>query len=506
SHHNEDTDSGDVGGVVLEQSTGGWTDETTPALEPLVETSAASEQLHAKMFYRPPIFRDNDNKMRYITLGWGILTMLISGTLYGFSVISNNVKTQLHFDQTEINTSISLGDVGIYLGVTVGYLFDLYGPFYTSLIAAVYYIIGYFGFYLMLVDRFPSNPYLLSFFLFMVGQASHASFTAAIISNIHNFSLKHRGKISGGLVGLFATSSGMFGIIYRNTFGVHKDVQGYILFLSILCSIVSFLGAFLLRYIEDLTASTSGTNNTNYNLLTKEDVEESPILKEDTTDDANSPNYLDGKRDISGRNLLKTSEFWLMFTIYFFVAGCGLMFLNNIGSVGKSLNKKENLRTDLVIVFAACNLTGRSTFGLMSDLFSRKISRFWFLFFSATIISITHMFYAFHTDSLYIVATIFTGIGYGGLVSTMVLLTSLRFGVRNFGLNFGLLAIASAAGSLTFGYISGELYDSKADETNDQCFGEQCFFHSFLLSAFCNAFAACIVLYLIFKSRRKSFA
>ncbi|EFA86239.1 hypothetical protein PPL_00801 [Heterostelium album PN500] len=373
----------------------------------------------------------------------------------------------------------------------------------------------------MIKGSLPANAYLLSFFLFLVGQASHASFTASIISNIHNFSLKHRGKVSGALVGLFATSSGVFGIIYRHTFSKTHDVQGYLLFLAILCSTIAFIGAFLIRFIgpkvPDSVIKQSGSGSEleevsdtvkvdekekQYNLLEKDNTDEE--TKEYSLESRSNPNYLDGKRDITGLQLLKTEEFWLLFIIYFFVAGTCLMFLNNIGSVGKANGKSSDLRTDLVIVFAACNLTGRSSFGLLSDLFSRKISRFWFLAISATIISITHLLYAFFTSDFYILATILTGVGYGGLVSTMVLLTSVRFGVRRFGLNFGMLAIASAAGSLSFGFLSGKLYDDHADE-EDECYGEKCFRTAFILSAVFNAMCIGVILFLIHRSKRHTY-
>ncbi|EFA86238.1 hypothetical protein PPL_00800 [Heterostelium album PN500] len=85
--------------------------------EDVMADDADAHQEESKKFYRPPLpsFLDNnDDLMRKITLVLGVLTMLVSGTLYGFAVISVDVKEILDFDQTEISNAISIGDVGIY--------------------------------------------------------------------------------------------------------------------------------------------------------------------------------------------------------------------------------------------------------------------------------------------------------------------------------------------------------------------------------------------------------
>ncbi|EGG14083.1 hypothetical protein DFA_11846 [Cavenderia fasciculata] len=492
-----------------------------------LDSSQQQQKQHTKFFEPPfPPIRD-PNHFRYVSLIWGSLVILISGTLYGFSVVSNEVKHKLGYSQTEINQAISLGDVGIYVGVTVGYLYDRTGPFYTCLIATGFYLLGYFGCYGVVQGALPSHPLLLSFFLFIVGQGSHASFTAAVVSNVYNFPLRHHGKISGLLVGFFAISSGIFSGIYKGTFKKHQDVDGYFMFLALLLASVSLVGAFLVRkigtkQIEQSIQETSPTSS--YELLrrskliqsssqsnlglgttttttttTATEMDQQPSsLEEDGI--KLGPNYLDGKRDISGLELFKTLEFWLFVTIYFFGAGTSLMLLNNIGSIALSLGYKESIQSDLVIVFACSNLVGRLSFGLLSDLLSKRVSRFWFLVLSSLILTITHFVFAF-AKQVFVVVTILTGVGYGGLVSMMVSLATIRFGSRRFGLNFGLMALASAAGSLAFGYISGALYDSMADSQH-QCYGIKCFRSSFLISVAFNGASIFVGLFLIYITKR----
>ncbi|KAM9957681.1 hypothetical protein ACTFIW_012650 [Dictyostelium discoideum] len=554
-------------------------------------------------FYKPPHIIKNKRTQRTISFVWGVLTILISGTLYGFSVISNEVRDRLDYSQTDIGLAISLGDVGIYIGLTVGYFFDLFGPFYTSLLATVLYIIGYMGVWGILKGTIINNVYLLSFFLFLVGQASHATFTASIVPNVHNYTIKHRGKIGGVLVGMFALSSGIFGIIYKSTFKKNNDVEGYLLFLAILLSSVAFISAFIVRVVkvdgveepeiqsdsddadqldnsidkkeqklsdqfnqstEDLTisgnsitnggnigideengtSSSSGgsgsssdnnkgsgdlnssdvnvqkkggklktlinniTNNNNnsldsssYKLLNKiEDFDEVAAIGADLDVERN-PNYLDGRRDISGLKLLKQWEFWLMWIIYFFAAGTSLMFLNNIAVMAQAFNRPSSIHSDLVIIFACSNLAGRAGNGLLSDFISKKYSRFWCVVLSSLILSLTHLVISFELDVLFYPATIITGIGYGGMVSIMVSLTSLRFGPRRFGINFGFLAISSASASLAFSTFSSKIYDSLSVD-GEKCHGTHCFRTCFILSFVFNLVCIFIGMFIIFKHRR----
>eukprot|EP01113_Clastostelium_recurvatum_P046386 TRINITY_DN8122_c0_g1_i3.p1 TRINITY_DN8122_c0_g1~~TRINITY_DN8122_c0_g1_i3.p1 ORF type:complete len:720 (+),score=126.44 TRINITY_DN8122_c0_g1_i3:240-2162(+) len=130
----------------------------------------------------------------------------------------------------------------------MGILFDRMGPRVTCLVASGMLFIGYLFTYMEVSGRFPPNLALLSFFLFIVGQGSHGGFSAAIFANVQNFDTKHRGKVTGLMVGSFAMSSGMFSQIYNYGFS-DKGVSAYILMLAILLGCVMFIGSFLIRII-----------------------------------------------------------------------------------------------------------------------------------------------------------------------------------------------------------------------------------------------------------------
>ncbi|KAM9941547.1 hypothetical protein ACTFIT_008105 [Dictyostelium discoideum] len=524
-------------------------------------------------FYKPPHFIKNVKVQRILSLAWGIFAILASGTLYGFSTISNEVRDTLGYSQTDIALAISMGDVGMYIGLTVGLFFDFFGPFFTNALATVLYVIGCTGVWALVKGHISSSVGLLAFFLFLIGQSSYGTFTACVVANVHNYNILHRGKISGILCGMFALSAAVFSLIYKLFF--EDDLGGYLLFMAILLSIVSLIATYIVRLVRiegveepeilnhsnqdddendkqkqqqqnendevnkekplkiinskdeesnlegsgnsdtkskfvldgsssSISSSSSSSSSSNSSESLQQPNSNSTISSHNQNSiDTSIPNFLDGKRDISGFKLLKMIEFWGLWIIYFFAGGLSIMFLNNIAIMAEAMKESDSVHSNLVIVFSIGNLIGRVGMGFLSDLISKRVSRFWCVVLSSLVLTITHLICAFELKPLLYPATILTGIGYGGIVSIMVLLASFRFGPRRFGLNFGFLALSSASGSLIFSTVSSKIYDGLSENSVDsKCYGNHCFEVSFLLSFALNLLSVIIGLFLIYYTKK----
>ncbi|KAM9991261.1 hypothetical protein ACTFIZ_004678 [Dictyostelium cf. discoideum] len=526
-------------------------------------------------FYKPPHFIKNVKIQRIMSLAWGIFAILASGTLYGFSTISNEVRDTLGYSQTDIALAISMGDVGMYIGLTVGFFFDIFGPFFTNGLATILYVIGCTGVWAIVKGHISSSVGLLSFFLFLIGQSSYATFTACVVANVHNYTILHRGKISGVLCGMFALSAAVFSLIYKLFF--EEDLGGYLLFMAILLSIVSLIATYIVRlvriegveepeildngnkedddengkqkqkqnendeikkekqlkiinskdeesnlegssnsigsdsksklYVLDGSSSSISSSSSSSHSASSESLPQPNSIT--TTSyiqnsiDTSIPNFLDGKRDVSGLKLLKMVEFWGLWIIYFFAGGLSIMFLNNIAIMAEAMGESDSVHSNLVIVFSIGNLIGRVGMGFLSDLISKRVSRFWCVVLASLILTLTHLICAFELKPLLYPATILTGIGYGAMVSIMVLLASFRFGPRRFGLNFGFLALSSASGSLIFSTVSSKIYDGLSENSIDgKCYGNHCFEVSFLLSFALNLLSVIIGLLLIYYTKK----
>ncbi len=57
---------------------------------------------------------------RIVAFVAGLFSCLVSGTLYGFGSFAPSMQDVFQWDQTSINLVGSVGDIGLYLGFTMG--------------------------------------------------------------------------------------------------------------------------------------------------------------------------------------------------------------------------------------------------------------------------------------------------------------------------------------------------------------------------------------------------
>ena len=85
----------------------------------------------------------------YLAVSAALLLELIAGTPYAFSAYSSDLKHAANLTQTELNAVSSVGNVGLYLGIVGGAIFDAHGPTWTVLagasLSAFGYLLAYFS-------------------------------------------------------------------------------------------------------------------------------------------------------------------------------------------------------------------------------------------------------------------------------------------------------------------------------------------------------------------------
>lgn len=163
-------------------------------------------------------------------------------------------------------------------------------------------------------------------------------------------------------------------------------------------------------------------------------------------------------REYTWHRMLRTAQFWLLFFMYFFGAGAGLMFI----SVASDLGKKAlgSLAFLAVVVLSAGNTSGRVLAGVISD----RIGRQWTLFaefvFQAAVVTTLYLI----ADGaggwpLILVVVFFLGFNYGANLALFPAACKDYFGIRNFGLNYGCLFAAFGAAGLIMPWVNGLIHD-----------------------------------------------
>ncbi|KAE8372676.1 MFS transporter [Aspergillus bertholletiae] len=176
--------------------------------------------------------------------------------------------------------------------------------------------------------------------------------------------------------------------------------------------------------------------------------------------------------DIRGLAMLPKIEFWQLFLMMALLSGIGLMTINNIGNSAKALWKYyddsassrfiQQRQVMHVSVLSFGNFVGRLFSGIGSDLLVKKLdmSRFWCLFISAVVFTVTQLAgAAISNPHQLIVVSAFTGVAYGFLFGVFPSLVAHTFGIGGLSQNWGVMTLAPVLSGNVFNLLYGSIYD-----------------------------------------------
>lgn len=166
--------------------------------------------------------------------------------------------------------------------------------------------------------------------------------------------------------------------------------------------------------------------------------------------------------------LLRTPLFYLLWTMYAFAAGAGLMIIGNITTIAK-LGKIE-AGFILVALLAVGNAAGRIIAGLLSDRIGRLWTMFIIFLFQAGLMMILRTGLADMTA--FIVVSMLLGFNYGACLSVFPSAVKDNFGLKNFGINYGLVFTAWGVGGFIFPLLAGKLFESAKKSTGSGSYNE----------------------------------
>ncbi len=165
--------------------------------------------------------------------------------------------------------------------------------------------------------------------------------------------------------------------------------------------------------------------------------------------------------NVNPGELLKTPLFYLLWIMLACGAGAGLMIIGNVTTIAK-LGKIE-AGFILVAFLAIGNASGRIIAGMLSD----KIGRLWtmciiFLFQAALMMllrtGLTNM-------AAFMVISMLLGFNYGACLSVFPSAVKDNFGLKNFGVNYGLVFTAWGVGGFVFPLLAGKLFEAEKAAT-----------------------------------------
>lgn len=174
----------------------------------------------------------------------------------------------------------------------------------------------------------------------------------------------------------------------------------------------------------------------------------------------NTP-VVSSQNDLTPKQVLKTSRFYLItFTLMFACMG-GLMMIGFAKPIATARGLAETA-TIGVLVIALCNSMGRLFWGIISDKLGRKKTLFILLAGSGIASLLVGVAEGY---SIYAIIGII-GFFYGGILGTFPALTSDLFGPKNMATNYGLVLLGFGAGAIISSYIAGYFKDLAATDIN----------------------------------------
>jgi OFA family oxalate/formate antiporter-like MFS transporter len=161
------------------------------------------------------------------------------------------------------------------------------------------------------------------------------------------------------------------------------------------------------------------------------------------------------RRELDWHEMLQTGQFYQLWLMFILSASAGLMVIMHVAIIAK-----EQARVEwgflLIAILALCNTAGRVVSGFLSDRIGRANTMI-----LAFVLQAINMFAfsRYTTPELMIFGSAFTGLCYGTIFTLFPATTADYYGVRNLGVNYGLMFTAFGVAGVTGPYLAGKIRD-----------------------------------------------
>ncbi|MFD2212542.1 OFA family MFS transporter [Metabacillus endolithicus] len=339
---------------------------------------------------------------RWLVVLGAILIQINLGAVYAWSLFNQPLMDKFGWAKEDIVVTFSI-TIAVFALTTIfaGRLQDRIGPKWVATIGGILLGVG------LILSSQATTLFQLYFFYGVVGGIGIGMTYVCPLSACVKWFPDKRGFISGVAVAGF----GLGGLIYKPVIGYLIDTFGVstsFFYLGILYFVLVVAGAQLLKNPpNDDTTSSSTTTSEKTN-------------------------------DFSPVQMLKTYQFYLLWTMFLFGSVSGLLVISFAVDIGVELVKLDvEQAANAVMVIALFNAAGRILLGKISDRIGRKNTLV--IIYALTALIMFYMSTGLMNYPIYLIAVSFIGFGFGGFLALFPSVTADYYGTKNIGTNYGFM-------------------------------------------------------------------
>ena len=282
-------------------------------------------------------------------------------------------------------------------------------------------------------------------FGFLVGTGIAFGYSSATPAALKWYPPSQTGKVAGIVVAGFGLASVYIAPLAKYLLGTYGMQTSMLVFGIAFLIVMSILSMFLV--------------NPPAGYVPKEPVKK----KQDMPDNKASGAIL--PEDVSPSQMIKTPEFWTLWVLYFMSAGAGLMVIGSAAGMAKSSLGESAFIA--VALMAIGNASGRVVAGVLSDKIGRiKTLAGMFIFQAVLMFAAIPVIGAGSTSALLLVLlATFIGFNYGANLTLFPSFTKDYWGMKNFGVNYGVIFTAWGAGGFVMSKTSQSIAASTGSYT-----------------------------------------
>ena len=373
--------------------------------------------------------------------GWnvtfaGMGINLALGILYTWSVVSKNVPSSWNWSEADKSWPYSIACIVFsIIMVLAGRLQDKIGPRFVASFGGLLVGVG------LIIASFSTSPlgYVIGFGL-LAGAGIGFGYASATPPAVKWFPAAKTGLIAGIVVSGFGLAS-VYAAPLAKGLAVAFGIQRMVLILGIAFFVVVVGLAQILRPPKK-------------GYLPASDRQQKSGKKSKKSAAAKT-------KDFTPKEMLGTQQFYMLWIMFACGAGAGLMVIAKLAAIAK-IQANIDLGFLLVAVLAIGNGAGRVSAGVLSDKIGRKYTMlFCFLLQAGLMLLLSLSRPGNLVATVPVLASISALIGamYGANLSLFPSVTKDFYGLKHFGINYGLVFTAWGVGGFMLSLLVGNLYD-----------------------------------------------